>query len=48
MDIDIAKLNDDMQCFVFGDAIRAIYDLQLGQYSVRRAIILLYTDGINL
>ena len=30
--IDIAKLNDDMQCFVFGDAIRAIYDLQLGQY----------------
>lgn len=30
--IDIAKLNDDMQCFVFGDAVRAIYDLQLGQY----------------
>lgn len=26
--IDIAKLNDDMQCFVFGDAIRAIYNLQ--------------------
>lgn len=32
--IDIAKLNDDMQCFVFGDAVRAIYDLKLGQYSV--------------
>ena len=31
--IDIAKLNDDMQCFVFGDAVRAIYDLQLGQYN---------------
>lgn len=31
--IDIAKLNDDMQGFVFGDAIRAIYNLQLGQYS---------------
>lgn len=30
--IDIAKLNDDMQCFVFGDAVRAIYNLQLGQY----------------
>lgn len=30
--IDIAKLNDDMQCFVFGDAVRALYDLQLGQY----------------
>ena len=31
--IDIAKLNEDMQGFVFGDAIRTIYDLQLGQYS---------------
>lgn len=29
--IDIAKLNDDMQSFVFGDAIRAIYNLKLGQ-----------------
>lgn len=26
--IDIAKLNDDMQCFVFGDAIRAIYNFK--------------------
>ena len=32
--IDIAKLNDDMQSFVFGDVVRAIYDLQLGQYSI--------------
>lgn len=30
--IDIAKLNEDMQGFVFGDAIRTIYDLQLGQF----------------
>lgn len=30
--IDIAKLNDDMQSFVFGDAVREIYDLQLGQF----------------
>ncbi|TCO68735.1 ATP-binding protein [Marinisporobacter balticus] len=29
--IDIAKLNEDMQGFVFGDAVRTIYDLQLGQ-----------------
>ncbi len=29
--IDIAKLNDDMQSFVFGDAIRAIYNFKLGQ-----------------
>lgn len=37
--IDIAKLNEDMQGFVFGDAIRTIYDLQLGQYSE--------DDGVN-
>jgi hypothetical protein len=29
--IDIAKLDQDTQAFVFGDAIRAIYDLKLGQ-----------------
>ena len=31
--IDIAKLSEDKQAFVFGDAIRTIYDLQLGQYN---------------
>ncbi len=31
--IDIAKLDEDMQAFVFGDAIRAIYDMKLGQSS---------------
>jgi len=29
--IDIAKLDQDTQAFVFGDVIRAIYDLKLGQ-----------------
>ncbi len=29
--IDIARLDEDTQAFVFGDAIRAIYDLKLGQ-----------------
>jgi hypothetical protein len=29
--IDIAKLDQDTQAFVFGDIIRAIYDLKLGQ-----------------
>lgn len=29
--IDISKLNDDIQSFVFGDAVRTIYDLKLGQ-----------------
>ena len=50
--IDIAKLNDDMQCFVFGDAIRAIYDLQLGQYSaddeyVPPSKIIVFVDELN-
>ncbi len=30
--IDIAKLSEDKQAYVFGDVIRTIYDLQLGQY----------------
>ncbi len=29
--IDIAKLNSDMQAFVFGHAIRELYNLQLGE-----------------
>jgi len=29
--IDIAKLDQDTQAFVFGDVIRSIYDLKLGQ-----------------
>lgn len=29
--IDIAKLNSDMQAFVFGNAIKEIYNLQLGE-----------------
>jgi len=30
--IDIAKLDEGMQGFVFGDVIRSVYDLQLGQF----------------
>lgn len=30
--IDIAKLDEGMQSFVFGDVMRAVYDLQLGQF----------------
>jgi len=29
--IDVAKLDEDTQAFVFGDVIRAIYELKLGQ-----------------
>jgi DNA helicase HerA-like ATPase len=30
--IDIAKLPDDKQAFVFGDSIRTLYNLKLGEY----------------
>ena len=50
--IDIAKLNEDMQGFVFGDAIRTIYDLQLGQYSEEVDVnppkkIVIFIDELN-
>lgn len=50
--IDIAKLNEDMQGFVFGDAIRTIYDLQLGQFSEDDNInppkkIIIFIDELN-
>ncbi len=50
--IDIAKLNEDMQGFVFGDAVRTIYDLQLGQYSEEDGVeppkkIIIFIDELN-
>ena len=50
--IDIAKLNEDMQGFVFGDAIRTIYDLQLGQYSDEDDVnppkkVVIFIDELN-
>ncbi len=48
--IDIAKLNDDMQCFVFGDVIRAIYDLKLSQGSddyTPPSKIIVFIDELN-
>ena len=50
--IDIAKLNEDMQGFVFGDAIRTIYDLQLGQFSDDDTVkppkkIVIFIDELN-
>jgi len=29
--VDIAKLDEDMQAFVFGDTMRAVYEMKLGQ-----------------
>lgn len=50
--IDIAKLSEDKQAYVFGDAIRTIYDLQLGQYSGEEWVnppsrIVIFIDELN-
>ncbi len=49
--IDIAKLNDDLQCFVFGDTIRKLYNLQLEQeFSIdsdRPSKIIIFIDELN-
>ncbi len=47
--IDIAKLNENMQAFVFGSAIRYIYDLQLGTEDVENAPskIIIFIDELN-
>ena len=47
--IDIAKLDEDMQAFVFGDTMRSIYELKLGQ-SERDEIpskIIIFVDELN-
>ena len=50
--IDIAKLSEDKQAYVFGDAVRAIYDLQLGQFSGDENVnppsrIVIFIDELN-
>jgi hypothetical protein len=50
--IDIAKLDENMQGFVFGDVIRAVYDLKLGQIEgVKEADIpskiIIFIDELN-
>lgn len=50
--IDIAKLSEDKQAYVFGDAIRTIYDLQLGQNSGEEGVnppsrIVVFIDELN-
>lgn len=53
MVIDIAKLNENMQSFVFGDVIRAIYDLKLGGYDSEKieyeppSRIVIFIDELN-
>lgn len=50
--IDIAKLNEDMQEFVFGEAIRTLYNLKLGQYNEDSDVtppkkIVIFIDELN-
>lgn len=50
--IDIAKLDEDMQAFVFGDVIKAVYDLKLGQIGNRTeneipSKIVIFVDELN-
>ncbi|MBB4804798.1 DNA helicase HerA-like ATPase [Chryseobacterium defluvii] len=50
--IDIAKLDEESQGFVFGDVMRAIYDLKLGQITGREeseipSKIVIFIDELN-
>lgn len=50
--IDIAKLSEDKQAYVFGDVIRTIYDLQLGQFDGDANVnppsrIVIFIDELN-
>ncbi len=49
--IDIAKLDEDTQGFVFGDVMRAVYDLKLGQIEREESDIpnkiIIFIDELN-
>jgi len=50
--VDIARLSEDMQSFVFGDVVRTIYDLQLGVIESgneknRPKKIIIFVDELN-
>lgn len=50
--IDIAKLPEDKQAFVFGDAVRTIYNLKLGEYDGEDGVeppsrIVVFIDELN-
>ncbi|MBP3854817.1 MAG: ATP-binding protein [Ruminiclostridium sp.] len=50
--IDIAKLPEDKQAFVFGDAVRTIYNLKLGEYDSEDGVnppsrIVIFIDELN-
>ena len=50
--IDIAKLPEDKQAFVFGDVVRTIYNLKLGEYDSESGVnppsrIVIFIDELN-
>lgn len=50
--IDVAKLPEDKQSFVFGDAVRTIYNLKLGEYDSEYGVnppsrIVIFIDELN-
>lgn len=50
--IDVAKLTEDKQAFVFGDAVRTIYNLKLGEYDGENNVnppsrIIIFIDELN-
>lgn len=50
--IDIAKLSEDKQAYVFGDALRTIYNLQLGEYNGDENVdppsrVIVFIDELN-
>jgi len=49
--IDIAKLDEETQGFVFGDVMRAVYDLKLGQMDIEEndipSKIVIFIDELN-
>jgi len=50
--VDIAKLSEDKQAFVFGDALRTIYNLKLGEYDAENDVkppqkIVIFIDELN-
>ena len=49
--IDVAKLPEDKQAFVFGDAVRTVYNLKLGEYDAEGidppSRIIIFIDELN-
>ncbi|GHU56086.1 ATPase [Clostridia bacterium] len=50
--VDIAKLPEDKQAFVFGDAMRTLYNLKLGEYDGEKGVsppsrVVIFIDELN-